>query len=80
MMTSTSHASHCPTWFYACSFLTFWGWENDDLARKVLNLEADIELSISVTTRPKRDSEKEGKDYHFVDESPFLKWSKEINF
>lgn len=41
------------------------------IAREVLSLEKELELSISVTTRPQRDSEKEGKDYHFVDETTF---------
>ncbi|MBL8675888.1 MAG: guanylate kinase [Alphaproteobacteria bacterium] len=41
------------------------------IARKVLESEKKLVLSISVTTRPKRSSEKEGSDYFFVDEGIF---------
>jgi guanylate kinase len=41
------------------------------IAHMLLEAENDIELSISVTTRPKRPTEIEGQDYHFVDESHF---------
>ncbi|MBP6951656.1 MAG: guanylate kinase [Alphaproteobacteria bacterium] len=41
------------------------------LAKEVLVHEKALELSISVTTRPKRESEKEGLDYYFVDEETF---------
>ena len=41
------------------------------IAHKILNLETNIELSISVTTRPKRPAEIEGADYHFVDKHSF---------
>lgn len=41
------------------------------IARKVLESEKKLVLSISVTTRPKRSSEKEGRDYFFVDEAIF---------
>jgi guanylate kinase len=41
------------------------------IARKVLESEKKLVLSISVTTRPKRSSEKEGSDYFFVDETIF---------
>ncbi|MBY0272560.1 MAG: guanylate kinase [Alphaproteobacteria bacterium] len=41
------------------------------IARKVLESEDELVLSISVTTRPKRSSEKEGSDYFFVDEGIF---------
>jgi len=41
------------------------------IAHKVLDLEPDLELSISITTRPKRPSENEGEDYYFVDEATF---------
>jgi guanylate kinase len=41
------------------------------IARKVLELESELDLSISVTTRPKRASETEGKDYFFIDDTTF---------
>lgn len=47
------------------------------IARKILSLEPDIELSISVTTRPKRPLEKEGEDYHFVTKHHFDQMVKE---
>lgn len=42
------------------------------VARKVLELDLGLELSISVTTRPPRPSEVDGKDYYFVSEKTFL--------
>lgn len=50
------------------------------LARKILKVESDLALSISVTTRPKRDSEEEGKDYYFVDEATFTHMIKRKEF
>ena len=41
------------------------------IAHRILNLENKVELSISVTTRPKRPAEIEGEDYHFVDKPTF---------
>ena len=41
------------------------------IAHKILSLETNIQLSISVTTRPKRFSENEGKDYYFVHNDRF---------
>jgi len=41
------------------------------IARRVMSEESDIQPSISVTTRPKRPSEEEGKDYYFVNETTF---------
>ena len=41
------------------------------ISREVLTLENDLKLSISTTTRPKRESEKEGNDYYFVSEKAF---------
>jgi len=46
------------------------------VAHKILSLETKIELSISVTTRPKRLSEREGKDYYFVDKHNFQQMVK----
>lgn len=41
------------------------------IAHKILDLETQIKLSISVTTRPKRPSEIEGEDYHFLNKHDF---------
>jgi guanylate kinase len=36
------------------------------LSRQLLAQDSGVELSISVTTRPKRPGEMEGRDYHFI--------------
>jgi guanylate kinase len=41
------------------------------LARRVLNADSNIEMSVSVTTRSPRPGEQDGIDYHFVDRSKF---------
>ena len=41
------------------------------IARKLLGEVDGIGMSVSVTTRPKRPGEIEGKDYHFVDQQAF---------
>lgn len=55
------------------------------LSRKLLNGDASIHLSVSVTTRPKRPGERDGRDYHFIDKKKFfsmqragdlLEWAK----
>ena len=43
------------------------------LARRLLDKETGIEPSISHTTRPKRNGEQEGRDYHFVDRDAFTR-------
>ena len=43
------------------------------LSRKVLEVAKDITLSISVTTRPRRGSEVDGVDYHFVGNERFVR-------
>ncbi len=43
------------------------------LARRLLDKETGIEPSISHTTRPKRNGEQEGRDYHFVDRDTFTR-------
>jgi guanylate kinase len=43
------------------------------LARLLLSEERDLILSISVTTRPRRASEVEGRHYHFVDHDAFAR-------
>src|SRR5580658_904194 len=37
------------------------------LARMLLRADRNVELSVSVTTRPKRRGEVDGRDYHFID-------------
>jgi guanylate kinase len=41
------------------------------LARLLLRSDRKVELSISVTTRPMRRGEVEGRDYHFIDRARF---------
>ena len=41
------------------------------LSRMLLKADRNIELSVSVTTRPKRRGEKNGRDYHFIDRARF---------
>jgi guanylate kinase len=41
------------------------------LSRLLLRSDRKLELSISVTTRPKRRGEIDGRDYHFVDRARF---------
>jgi len=41
------------------------------LSRKLLNVDPNITMSVSVTTRPKRPGEEEGRDYHFVTKQQF---------
>jgi guanylate kinase len=41
------------------------------LSRMLLKADRGVELSVSVTTRPKRQGETDGRDYHFIDRSRF---------
>ncbi len=41
------------------------------LSRLLLKSDRKVELSISVTTRPKRPGEIDGRDYHFIDRARF---------
>ena len=41
------------------------------IARMLLEQDKHIALSVSVTTRPPRPGEIDGKDYHFIDEAEF---------
>src|SRR5919198_3278650 len=41
------------------------------LSRKLLDMDSGVELSVSVTTRPKRSGEVDGRDYHFIDHARF---------
>ncbi len=50
------------------------------IARELLQRDDRLKLSISYTTRPKRKSEAEGEDYHFVDIDKFSKLQKDDTF
>ena len=41
------------------------------LSRKLLETDPAVELSVSVTTRPKRSGETDGRDYHFIGRDRF---------
>ena len=41
------------------------------LSRKLLETNSAVELSVSVTTRPKRSGEVDGRDYHFITQGRF---------
>jgi len=41
------------------------------LSRMLLEADRNVELSVSVTTRPKRRGEVNGRDYHFIDRGRF---------
>ncbi len=41
------------------------------VSRRLLQLEPELVMSVSVTTRPPRPGERDGVDYHFVDEERF---------
>ena len=41
------------------------------LSRKLLETDSAVELSVSVTTRPKRSGEVDGRDYHFITQGRF---------
>ncbi len=41
------------------------------LSRMLLATDTSVELSVSVTTRPRRANEADGRDYHFIDAARF---------
>ncbi len=41
------------------------------ISRKLLERDANLSMSISVTTRPRRPGEVDGNDYHFIDAAEF---------
>jgi len=50
------------------------------LVHALLNLNPEIELSISYTTRDPRSGEQDGKDYHFVSPETFLAMAQQGEF
>lgn len=50
------------------------------LARRLLEEEPGIEMSVSHTTRKKRSGEVAGRDYHFVDHDAFTKMREQDEF
>jgi guanylate kinase len=42
------------------------------IAKRLLETRKDVGYSVSCTTRPPRDDEKEGQDYYFLSTSEFL--------
>jgi guanylate kinase len=43
------------------------------IARRLRDADQGIEMSVSHTTRPRRNGEQDGKDYHFVDHETFTR-------
>lgn len=41
------------------------------ITRRLLDSDGNLDLSVSVTTRPPRPKERDGVDYHFIDEPTF---------
>ena len=41
------------------------------ITRRLLERDPSLTLSVSVTTRPRRSSEIDGRDYHFIDQATF---------
>tara|TARA_B100000989_G_scaffold115763_1_gene85176 strand:+ start:19341 stop:19997 length:657 start_codon:yes stop_codon:yes gene_type:complete len=50
------------------------------LCKKLLKLDKNLAMSISATTRPKRNSEINGKDYYFISEQRFRSEKNRGNF
>jgi guanylate kinase len=46
------------------------------LSRLLLRADRNVKLSVSVTTRPKRRGEIDGRDYHFIDPGRFTAMAK----
>ena len=47
------------------------------LAKKLISSDPRISLSVSVTTRQKREGEVDGKDYFFIDKEEYVRMQKE---
>jgi guanylate kinase len=50
------------------------------LARRLVEVEPGIAMSVSHTTRPRRKGEKDGRDYHFVDRGSFTRMRERGEF
>ncbi len=50
------------------------------LARRLIEAEPGIAMSVSHTTRPKRKGERDGNDYHFVDRDTFARMRDQGEF
>ena len=50
------------------------------ISREILGRDGNLVMSVSVTTRPKRPAEVEGKDYIFVDDATFEKMVQNTAF
>ena len=50
------------------------------IARKLIEVDGQIELSVSATTRPIRPGEEDGRDYHFVDTPEFKRMVADDEF
>lgn len=50
------------------------------ISRMLLEADRDVTMSVSATTRPKRPSEVEGRDYHFVSDTQFEAMADEGEF
>ena len=50
------------------------------IARKLIEADGAIEMSVSATTRPARPGEVEGRDYHFVDLDAFRRMAADDEF
>ena len=48
------------------------------ICKKILETEKNLVMSISYTTRPKRKSEEDGKDYFFVKKKNLMNFKKKI--
>ena len=50
------------------------------IVRHVMEIFPQLAFSVSATTRPKRDYEQDGKDYHFLNKQTFFQYIKEGKF
>jgi guanylate kinase len=47
------------------------------ISRRLLERDPNLSMSVSVTTRPKRPGEVEGRDYHFIDDDAYRRLVEE---